>query len=707
MALGGYLIWAAFVFCLLTLLAYILDRRGWTGYGYVTMTLFLIAPSVLLFYHFISRDFSIEYVAAYSSSDLPMIYTISAFWAGQEGSFLLWAVIAACVGLFLLNVKWEWQRPVMICYNAILLSLLVLLLKQSPFVLLERVPPDGNGLNPLLQNPWMAIHPPMMFLGYAAYGFPFAFVMAALWKKEISHWVEISYRWLVFSWLSLGVGIILGGYWAYETLGWGGYWGWDPVENASLVPWLFGTALLHGLILQKRYGAFQKSNVLLAIFSFIFIIYGTFLTRSGVLADFSVHSFLDLGITGWMLIILFLFLAGGLVLFFLRLKDFPKGKPIRGYLTPPALLAMAVILFTLSGLMVSLGTSSPLITRVLKNPSQVGIPFYVNTQIPIYVLLLVVLTLFAVRKKHLVVIVPAVLVVLAASVTFGIHHPIHLMVIAVSASAMIAQVLNPRKLSAAFLHVGAALFILGSVYATGYDTLTGVRLTRGVPVEAAGRVLTFLEYREPKPGKKPAVITKVQRGKKEYTATPSLWYYRKTNQIFANPDIRMGLLRDEYYAAHEYLPPSAGGQNVTVKKGETFQAGEAVLTFHKFEIDDAHQTGGHMTVRAVLTLEGEPRREIKPVFKVIPGSEPDTPFVEIPGHNLRIKLDRIEASSGTVRLTWRGENATTTPAEAVVDVTIVPLISLVWLGTLLMVAGGILALLPERGDKVIAQSVNN
>jgi len=223
MAFGGYVIWITLVFEILSLLYYVLNQKQIAKYSYIATTVFGTVATIQLFYFFIVKDFSVEYVAAYCSRDLSLFYSISAFWAGQQGSFLLWLFFALVVGIFLFTIDEKWKKEVMIFYNVQVLALIILLLKQNPFKLSAQVPPDGTGLNPLLVNPWMAIHPPMMFLGYAAYGVMFAFVMAALWKKDISTWVDVSIRWIVFAWLTLGIGIILGGYWAYETLGWGGY----------------------------------------------------------------------------------------------------------------------------------------------------------------------------------------------------------------------------------------------------------------------------------------------------------------------------------------------------------------------------------------------------------------------------------------------------------------------------------------------------
>ncbi|HYN43028.1 MAG TPA: cytochrome c biogenesis protein CcsA [Thermoanaerobaculia bacterium] len=283
----------------------------------------ILVASALLLHRLLVHDFRLSYVASYSGRELPFRYLFSTFWAGQEGSFLLWLFWGAVIGFFVLRTAKEQEPPVMAVYVLSFLGIVAILVKQSPFRFLAEVPPDGTGLNPLLQDPWMVIHPPVMFAGFASLSVPFAFAIAALWTKRWDGWVIRAMPWALFTFVCLGTAILMGGYWAYKTLGWGGYWAWDPVENTSLVPWLATTALVHGMYLQKAREKHRKINIILAIFAFCTILYGTFLTRSGVLADFSVHSFVDLGITGWLVAIIVVFLVGGLALLAFRWKEIP------------------------------------------------------------------------------------------------------------------------------------------------------------------------------------------------------------------------------------------------------------------------------------------------------------------------------------------------------------------------------------------------
>ena len=266
------------------------------------------------------------------SRSLSTGYLVSGLWAGQEGTYLLWALLSAAIGVALAVSSGKPGRlgesSVMKFYVLAHTLLLVLLLAASPFKKLSFTPADGAGLNPLLQDPWMVIHPPIVFVGYALYAVPFALAMAALARDDYKVWVVQALPLMVAAWLFLGAGILIGAKWAYGTLGWGGYWGWDPVENASLVPWLTGGALMHTLIMQRERGKMVRTNVVLATVSFLLVMYATFLTRSGVLTDFSVHSFSDLGMTGILVVVMAVLALVALYLIALRWGSMTKN---RGY----------------------------------------------------------------------------------------------------------------------------------------------------------------------------------------------------------------------------------------------------------------------------------------------------------------------------------------------------------------------------------------
>ena len=331
-----------------------------------------------------------------------MEYLLSAFYGGQEGSFLLWILMSSLLGLGLMawtRAPYRWPvMSVMGFTQVFLLSMLLgwsfgdgVLLGASPFrTLLEEmpnapflqanpdfVPADGRGLNDLLKSPWMMIHPPALFIGFAMMTAPFAFAIASLWTRTYHEWVRPALPWTLSANVFLLTAIFLGGYWAYETLSFGGYWAWDPVENASLVPWLIGTAGIHTMIIQKKSSRAHSASLFFAIFAYVLIIYETFLTRSGVLANASVHSFVDLGLYNQLLAFMIAITALGFGFYFWRYRDLPKPKKESSLLSREVLTFTGSMLLLVLGLVIILGTSSPIIGRLFyDNPTPPDIQFY-------------------------------------------------------------------------------------------------------------------------------------------------------------------------------------------------------------------------------------------------------------------------------------------------------------------------------------------
>lgn len=286
----------------------------------------------ILFFIIHQHLFEYHYAWQHSSRELPVEYMISCFWEGQEGSFLLWIFWQMVIGNILLRTAGSWTSPVMsvlmlsqIALTSMLLGIKILGYKlgSSPFELLRvamgNAPlfkrpdylskiADGNGLNPLLQNYWMVIHPPTLFFGFATTIVPFAYAIAALWKRDYTGWLKPALPWGLVSVMVLGTGIIMGGFWAYESLSFGGYWAWDPVENASLIPWLILIAGVHVMIIYKHSGNALSVSFMLILLTFLLVLYATFLTRSGILGNSSVHSFTDLGMSGQLLVFILIFI---------------------------------------------------------------------------------------------------------------------------------------------------------------------------------------------------------------------------------------------------------------------------------------------------------------------------------------------------------------------------------------------------------------
>jgi cytochrome c-type biogenesis protein CcmF len=375
MDIGNFLLAWAPVPLVLSLAGYLLVASGSKQYqlsarvGYWLLIAMVGVAFANLLSLFIGDRFEYSYVATYSSRDLanswPHFFKLSALWAGQQGTFMLWLIYGLLLGLWVRSRAKENEGWVMFFYILAQTFLLVLALISKPFARLDFLPADGQGLNPLLQNYWMQIHPPILFLGFASTCIPFAFAMAALATNKYDNWVRQTMPWTVFSVVTLGFGIFLGGYWAYETLGWGGYWAWDPVENASVIPWMTGIALVHGMVVERTRGSWRRMNLFLAITLFLLIVYGTFLTRSGVLADFSVHSFVDLGYNNalWMSIIVMAVISYGLLAF--RFRKIKGNTPSNDFLSQEFTTFLAVALLLPFIVLVLFWTSFPLITTIL------------------------------------------------------------------------------------------------------------------------------------------------------------------------------------------------------------------------------------------------------------------------------------------------------------------------------------------------------
>ncbi|MGD8749648.1 MAG: cytochrome c biogenesis protein CcsA, partial [Balneolaceae bacterium] len=344
--IGKLLVNAAFLCVILAAIGYFLySQKDEDRYFRISNWLFgiqgllILVASGLLLYLVLTHQFNYYYVFEYTSRDLQLKYLVSAFWGGQEGSFMLWLLCATLISLGLM--KWTrkpYRGPVlffMALTQIFLISMIAGIhfgsfkLGASPFRTLadampnapflqanpDFIPQDGKGLNDLLKSPWMVIHPPILFFGFSMMTVPYCFGMAALWKRKYNAWIDPALPWTLGANIALLTAIFLGGYWAYVTLSFGGYWAWDPVENAALVPWLIGTAGIHMMIIQRKKASSAKASIFFAILAYVGIVYETFLTRSGILSDSSVHSFVDLGLYGQLVVFMAVISIIGLGMF--------------------------------------------------------------------------------------------------------------------------------------------------------------------------------------------------------------------------------------------------------------------------------------------------------------------------------------------------------------------------------------------------------
>jgi len=538
--LGHLFIITSFITAFVTALSYFkavtvasLDKKAlWLQNGKVSFyihTAAVLGICVTLFVIISNHYFEYHYAYNYSDRKLPVYYLISTFWNGQEGSFMLWMFWHTILGIIIIHTNKFWEAPVMTIFalvQAFLASMILgvvipglnIKIGSSPFILLrdamqdapifaaqpEFVPKDGNGLNPLLQNYWMVIHPPTLFLGFASTLVPFSFCIAGLWLKKYRDWVRPALPWALFSGAILGLGILMGGYWAYETLNFGGYWNWDPVENAVYVPWLILIASIHTMITYKNSETALKASIVLVIAVFVLILYSTFLTRSGVLGDASVHSFTDLGLSGQLLVYLFFFTAVAVVLSIFRWKEIPTSEKEASVYSREFWIFIGALTLSLMSFQVLIPTSIPVWNKIVSlfggtsnmAPPAEQITFYSNFQLwfAVIVGLLSGVGQFfwwkKIDKAQLIkeLTTPALisLVLFALIITVGQVYTIEYIVL--TFAGVFTFVANLRILSTvvktspglsggAVAHIGIGLMLIGIMFSSGYSKVVSLNNT--------------------------------------------------------------------------------------------------------------------------------------------------------------------------------------------------------------------------------------
>ena len=341
----------------------------------------------------LSHDFQVQYVAETSNRSMPLIYVIAALWGGQNGSLLFWNWLLTLYGAAVVLINAHRFRQLMpyavpVLAATVFFFILIHLFAADPFVRLPFTPPDGRGLNPLLQHPVMAIHPPMLYLGMVGMAVPFAFAVAALWSGQLDQtWLHAVRRWTLIPWTFLGAGLLLGGKWAYVELGWGGYWGWDPVENSSLMPWLSATAFLHSAMIQERRGMLKVWNLVLVILTYALCIFGTFITRSGIIE--SVHAFARSNIGPFFSTFLVVLLVFSLGLLWWRYRDLRAENRLESLASRET--AFLLNNWVLLGILFAVfwGTIFPLLSETFTAEKiTVGPPFFNQVNVPIGLVLI-------------------------------------------------------------------------------------------------------------------------------------------------------------------------------------------------------------------------------------------------------------------------------------------------------------------------------
>ncbi len=552
-----------------------------------------IVAVVAMEWALLTHDFSLRYVAENNARSTPLLFTITGLWAALEGSILLWALV---LGGYLVATAIAFRKratdplvawATLVSLVVALFFFLLMLGPANPFRVLDVAPLDGRGPNPLLQNhPLMAFHPPMLYLGYVGFTIPFSFAMAALITGRFGEgWLADTRRATLVAWGFLTVGVLLGAWWSYEVLGWGGYWAWDPVENASLLPWLTGTAFLHSVMVQERRGMLRVWNLSLVIATFCLTILGTFLTRSGVID--SVHAFTQSAIGPWLLTFLGICAGTGIVLIAWRGDRLRAPGRIDSPVSREAAFLANNLVFSALAFVVLLGTVFPLLAEALNGKRlSVGEPYFDRMTTPLGLALLFLMAAAPalpwraasadVLRKRLLI--PAwigaatMLVVLAfgtrgvaqvavyglgAFALAGIARSVGVGVRARHAgydeawpTAFVRMVRgNPRLYGGLLVHVGVVILAAGIAASSGSMTKREVRLAQGESATVAGHTVTYLGARTSTTPQRTRIAADVgikEGGRDLGVYAPAISIFPNSTQGIGTPSVRTGIFRDVY-----------------------------------------------------------------------------------------------------------------------------------------------------------------
>ncbi len=799
--IGSILLTIALACSIISMVMYYLSYRGYKNtlnYGriaYHSMAMLVIAASAYLFYILLTHQYSFKYVYSYSSNELPKGILAATFWAGQEGSFMLWLLLTSIVGIILQSYsskRGDLEPRVMAVFSLSTTFLLIMVspLFKNPFAYIWAEPLfisakdinsaffnqpflqnfmfsdnstgqnfikmnaelhtllsnagisvnqfiiDGKGLNPQLLNFWMQIHPPVLFTGFSMATVPFAFAIAAMMKNDYRDWIRQSLPWVLSGMGVLGLGIMLGGYWAYEMLGWGGYWAWDPVENSSLIPWLVGVASIHTMLVQKKsqakngIGKFAKTNLILCLLTYILVLYSTFLTRSGVLGDASVHSFVDPGMIVYLFLLIFIstFIVLGFGMLIYRWKYLTENSLIE-----ESLLSRELALFTgavalcASAIIVLVGTSAPLFGH------SVDTFFYNEMHIPLAIIigLLNGISLLLKWKKNTgqelirKSVASAAISILFTALVVVFGKITDLMMILLTLSTSFALIVNLditvkiirgnlKMLGAYVAHIGIALFILGVIGSAAYSEETDIDLIKNQPAEAFGYQLTFTGYQPVENNTKYAFNIDLKKGDKQYKVSPIMYISEFNNGLMREPAIVSMATKDFYVSPLGYEEGGGEvhnhGKEVTLDKDIPVEVDGTKIVFTDFDFPENTMqdmmAGKDFQIGVILNIEKDGvRNTVKLAMKSTNGQRELT-SEELPEANLKLELLNLDASGKVAVGVSPIEDIHQTPDEPAKEVltitaSVKPFINLVWTGVLVMVFGFIISVIRRLKDSFV------
>ena len=681
---------------LFALAAAFCDTQGKTRQAAVAAYLAGIAAigaAATLFVAILGDDFSIAYVISYSSIDLPLLYKFSAFWAGQQGSFLLWLAIHTCVGILLVR-SGRMTAAGRSIYHLLTAMLTVLVLIKSPFVPADVIVFDGHGMNPLLQDPWMAVHPPIIFAGYALLAVPFVYSIESMIKNPMDGDFLIPMRrWTLIAWAFLGAGIFIGGYWAYKVLGWGGYWGWDPMENSSLVPWLLACVLLHLIsVARERCGAFYLVH-LAAIFSYAFVLYGTFLTRSGILGDFSVHSFAGSEIGLYIALANAVVLLFGLGILTVRIERLPKGAVYEQHRSRDFFVLLGMLLIVFIVAIVFFGMSMPLISGLLGESAAVDTNYYVRTSLPIAVPLVLLMALGVllpygsgrIARPVWIFVISVGGGILAGLVGATDILSVLLSTFAVLAVAAAIEAFRRQQigLGGMVAHVGAGLAFLAFILSgTGSQTTT-VILIPDEPQEVYGHTIIYRGQMFAESG-----------NEKSYRYEVDGVLYEAVTKLRANgedaarePAIARSIVGDLYIAPS---PTSGGRAELILHRGKTVMGINDYAYRYESLAFEPQGSGKTLVTAQIALTDGEEVDDAAPTILATETGGTSQP-IEVMNGKFRIRLTGVSADERDIRIEILPSEAEEASLPVSASVSTKPGISILWLACVLVTVGGLLA----------------
>ncbi len=674
-----------------------------------------VAATYLLYLILCDR-FDYAYVFSYSSRELALGYKVAAFWAGQEGSFMLWLVFHAAFGVLLLQ-RPAAPTPVMTVYALIQVALLGLLLVKSPFMMLAEPRVDGVGLNPLLQDMWMAIHPPVLFLGYAALAVPFAYALGSMWANRHQDWLKPAAVWTLFALSSLGAGMFLGGFWAYKVLGWGGYWAWDPVENSSLVPWLAAGVVIHLIAMARvRVGAIRQAYAGV-ITSFILVLYGTFLTRSGVLSDFSTHSFTDEGIGGLLGLTVLVTTFVVFVLYIVKWPSMPSGELYSKLATREFVLALTALVLAFLGVLVFVGMSTPLVTMALGSPKSLSSAFYNQATLPLALVIGAALIAGPLSKwggsagrleKKYGWLVLFFVVGLGVSVWLKLGQPLAVLSFSLSITAVAANGYAAWKRTvswaAACSHIGIAILLAGIMASGAASRSDVVVFSKGQEQIVFGQRISYAGIEEESSRK--GSYTTFHAGP-DKSIVQALTKLNKAGMPAARePGIYRSLLADIYIAP--IIKEPEAGTELTLVKGQPLVHEDVSFTFINFSMAGMDGSTAVKVQTVITVTAGGQTQEVRPELTNQNGHIIGSTVTAFDRYQLHITGIRPGGGQVTIEFKDKKEVSASSPARLEAEISYKPLINLVWLGAFLITVGtgwaGVKRLLSQRRAQQRGQS---